>query len=404
MKLKIIILLFLLQITIPINSYPQENNLVSDYLNVLNEKGKTPIDFVNNVLIDHDLLIFDDALHLAKEPFDFYQQLVRDSFFISNVKYIFIEVFSITSQPYIDKYINNPVKDSTILLPVFQNDFSGLGWHYKTYLDLFGTLWDVNSKLPEPEKIKIVFVDQPVYWEGIHTRNDYNLFQKSLVARDYFMYKMISQTLNNFKDGNKGIFLTNTRHAYKNIRNSNNNLYWNTGTFFYHWHPGKTYSIRFHNVNLSIKSESDRKTNISTEGMEKYSYSWIRMENGLWDKAFRENGNVPVAISLEDNIFGKANYVGNHMANVPDNQTMYDAYDGLIFLAPLEELHFSGTLGFIYTESFIPELKRRIKLLHGEQLPDFLSENEADSLDDFIKQLMTPQKPKKNKFVPAEQD
>lgn len=55
------------------------------------------------------------------------------------------------------------------------------------------------------------------------------------------------------------------------------------------------------------------------------------MDNGLWDKAFEENGNTPVAISLNDNVYGKAGYVGNHMLNVVNGQTMYDAYDGLIF-------------------------------------------------------------------------
>ena len=201
------------------------------------------MNFVNNLLDYVDLLVFDDALHLAKEPFDFYQKLIRNDQFKRKVKYIFIEVFSITSQPHIDKYFNSLIKDNTILLPVLQNDYSGYGWRYKTYLDLLGTIWDVNSQLSESEKIQVICVDQPIYWNGIQTRKDYDLFQQSLVGRDYFMYKIISQTLDNFKSDRKGVFLTNTRHAYKGIKKTNGEFYWNTGTFLHQWHPKKSYYL-----------------------------------------------------------------------------------------------------------------------------------------------------------------
>ncbi|MFC2096375.1 hypothetical protein ACFLQ3_01590 [Bacteroidota bacterium] len=396
---KILITFFVLSSFI---SYAQKTTIISDYLDVLEKTGQEPVKFVNNLLDDYDLLVFDDALHLAKEPFDFYQELIKNDQFRSKVKYVFFEVISITSQPYIDKYFNSPVKDSTILIPAFQDSYSGYGWRYKTYFDLLRTIWDVNSQLPASERIQVICVDEPIYWDAIHTREDYNLFQKSIVGRDYFMYLIINNTLADFKSGEKGIFLTNTRHAYKGIKASDGTYYWNTGTFLHQWHPEKTYSIRFQNVNLSILAVIDSVTNASTEGMDNITYEWIRMDNGLWDKAFKENGNGPIAISLENNAFGKTPYVGNLMLNSADNQTMYDAYDGLIFLGPLEEKHFSAKVDFIYTDSFIQELKRRIILLEGDQLPAFLKQNGADSLDDFIKEYVKYQEERKNTLVPEE--
>jgi len=396
---KTILALFVIASSI---SYSQEIQLVKDYVEVLEKKGQEPVKFVNNLLNDIDLLIFDDALHLAKEPFDFYQELMKNNPFRNKIKYIFIEVFSTNSQPNINKYFSSAIKDDTILLPVFQNDYSGYGWRYKTYLDLLGTVWDVNSQLSESEKIQVICVNQPIYWSAIQTRKEYDLFQQSLIGRDYFMYKIIAKSLDDFKSGEKGIFLTNTRHAYKGIKKPNGEFYWNTGTFLNQWHPGKSYSIRLHNVALSIQSRLDSISRPSTEGLDRISYSWIRMDNGLWEKAFKENGNVPVAISLEKNVFGKTSYVGNHMLNVAGNQTMYDAYDGLIFLAPLEKLTFSAKVDFIYTDSFVQELKRRILLLQGDQLSEFLIENGVNSLDTFIKELVKYQQPKKNTLVPKE--
>ncbi len=49
-------------------------------------------------------------------------------------------------------------------------------------------------------------------------------------------------------------------------------------------------------------------------------------------------------------------------------QTIYDAYDRLLFLAPLDNLHFSATIGFIYTHTFKIELEKHLKLLYISDL------------------------------------
>ncbi len=354
---------------------------LKDYLNVV-KNGTEPIAFVEKQLKTHDLIIFDDALHNAVEPFEFYERLLSSK--NNNIEYVFIEVFGINTQPQIDAFLKSSTKEFSLLENVFQNEFSGYGWRYQTYLDLLSTIWDLNQSKTEQQKIKVTAVDQPIYWEGIHTREDYNLFQKSLTGRDYFMYKTIVSKMNKFKDNTKGIFLTNTRHAYKHIKNSSGVNYWNCGTFFNQWHPNKTYSIRIHNAILSITGEKTSKGNNSTQGLDKISYKWIQMENGIWDEAFQKNDNKAVGFSLKDNAFGNATYTGNHMLKAAKEQTMYDAYDGLIFLAPLNELHFSAKFDFIYTPEFKKELKRRIEILEGDNIKGFLSDNNVKSIEEFI--------------------
>jgi hypothetical protein len=213
------------------------------------------------------------------------------------------------------------------------------------------------------------------------------------------MYKIISTTLDNFNGQKKGIFLTNSRHAYKNIKRSNGQPYWNCGTFLYQWHPGKTYSVRIHNASLKIESQINNANNKSTEGLNQIKYSWIKMENGLWAKAFALKGNIPVAFSLKENIFGNAKYVGNHMLNVQEAQTMYDAYDALLFLAPLENLHFSARMDFIYTQDFKEELKRRIKLLNGDNINEELEKEGVRTIDGYIHKITQYQGKTKNTLL-----
>jgi hypothetical protein len=352
-----------------------------DYYRVVSEKGKPPLEFIAENLKSRDLIIFDDALHNALEPFEFYSDLLTSG--RCGVDILFLEIISISSQPYLDAYFDSPVKDSTILLKVFQDDFSGYGLRFRTYLDLLSDIWEYNQGKASEERIRVVGVNQPIYWEGIKSREDYLIFQQSLVARDYFMYRIIADEMKQFSSGIRAIFLTNTRHAYKDIRKGSGEPYWNTGTFFNIWHPGRTLSVRIHNVTLFIESATSGKR-ATMQGMEKYTYKWKRMEDGLWDRAFALNGNVPVAIPLVGNVFGRSDYIGNHMLDVIEGQEMQDAYDAVIFLKPLEDLHFSALTDFLYTPSFKKEVARRIEIIEEGNMEEFLKQRNVSDVEEFI--------------------
>lgn len=366
---------------IVLQNIPGNGQTADDYYRVVSEKGQPPLEFIAENLKRADLIIFDDALHNALEPFEFYSELLTSG--RCGVDILFLEIISIASQPYLDAYFDSPVKDSTLLLKVFQDDFSGYGLRYQTYPDLLSDIWDYNQGKPLEERIRVVGVNQPVYWEGIKSREDYLIFQQSLVARDYFMYRIITGEMQEFSRGIRGVFLTNTRHAYKDIRKGSGEPYWNTGTFFNKWHPGRTFSVRIHNVTLFIESATSG-ARATMQGMEKYTYSWRRMEDGLWDRAFALNGNVPVAIPLVGNVFGRSEYIGNHMLDVIEGQEMQDAYDAVIFLKPLEELHFSALTDFLYTPSFKNELARRIEITEEGNMEVFLKQRNASDVEEFI--------------------
>lgn len=372
---------------------------LQQYVDDIRAKGEEPVQFVSKALNTHNLIVFDDALHTAWEPFVFYNQLINSEALRGKLQYIFLEVISTTAQPAIDSFLHATVKDSTILLKAFQDDYSGNGLTLQTYLDLFSTVWEHNRQVPDSLKIKLTGVNPPIYWEAIHTWEDYSLFQQSGKARDYFMYLEILQHLDRFKRGKKGLFLTNTRHAYKNIKNAAGEYYWNTNTFLAQWHPGKTCSIRLHNVTLQIEAAKNTGERKSTDGLQEMVYKWVKMDGGRWDSAFAACGNKPVAVPLVNTVFGRSGYIGNHMRNVLPGTTMYDAYDALIFLAPLTGLHFSAQSGFIYTPAFRGEFKRRLQLLKGNKFETFLLNHKARSFDEYYETQMQFKPVSKNDFL-----
>ncbi len=391
MNLKSIILVVVLSTTFSVQAQTEQ-----DYYNSIRKVGKEPTAFIAEKIKAHDLIIFDDALHSAVEPFEFYCTYLSKN--PKSVDYVFLEIIPISAQPHIDSFLNNSIKDTALLEEVFQQDVR-YGWPYETYLNLFSVVWDINQQLPKNDIIRIIGVGQPIYWEGLHSREDYNVYQQSLLSRDNFMYNTILKYMDEFRSNKKGIFLTNTRHAYKCIKKEDSQIYWNTGTFFYQWHPGRTYSVRFHNMILNIEATKKDTKNSSTEGLDRLVYSWVRMGNGLWDKVFAKNGNKPVAIPFKDNIFGQHPYIGNHMTNALPGQTMYDSYDALIFLKPLEETKFSAHTNFFYTNAFKKEVEHRVRVIHEHDLDKFLKENNVSSVSEYIEKLAkyVPEKP--NSFV-----
>ncbi len=344
--------------------------------------------FVLDRLEEVDLLLFDDGLHSAVEPFEFYRSLVGEPAFRRAVDVIFLEVVALNQQPHIDAYLESESGDPALLLPAFRDDASGLGGiGYRSYLELLAAAREVNRSSPPGERLRVVAVSNPTYWSAIRRPADVELFRSSLIGRDYDMYRLILEELDAFRSGRKGIFLTNTRHAYTGVRDGRGNLHWNTGTFFRQWHPGRTCSIRIHNVMLALeREEADGAARPRTaEGLERVRFHWARVDGGRWDQAFAAQGDRPVAVPLADTGFGRASYLGNHMLDAAPGQTMAAAYDAVIFLGPLERLRQSATMPGLFGADFRPELARRYRLQRtDEELAAELAQARVATVEELV--------------------
>jgi hypothetical protein len=329
----------------------------------LEQHGEEPARFVLERLGEADLVLFDDGLHSAVEPFEFYAELVRNPEFRRAVDFVFLEVVAVNQQPHLDAFLASG--DPADLLPAFRNDVSGTGGiGYRTYLELLAAIRAANLASPPEERLRVVAVSNPVDWDAITTREGFERFNDSLANRDEDMYRVIQDELDGFRSGRKGIFLTNTRHAYTGVRRSDGRLFGDTGTLFRQRHPGKTCSIRIHNVTLAIeRAVADPKVPRTAQGLEDVQYHWARVDGGRWDRAFAANGNLPIAVPLAGTSFGRAPYLGNHQLEAAPGQTMADAYDALVFLAPLERLRQAAAMPGLYAADFLPELARRYRLM-----------------------------------------
>lgn len=272
-------------------------------------------------------------------------------------------------QPHLEAYLSAGEDEPALLYPAFQDGVGGLGFPYATYFDLLGAVWEVNQGLAPQDRIRVVAVGSPTWWPQIRTPRDLELFRTSLGSYDHTMYQLIVEEMGGFAVGRKGIFLTNTRHAYKAIRDRDGALFWNAGTFLRQRYPGRTVHIRCNSASLLVHAqreigEGEART---TEGLERMEFGWGRVADGLWDTAVARHGIWPIAVPIVGNAFGEAPYIGNHMLHASPGQTMADAYDAVLFLAPLEQQRQTAMVADIYTPEFREELARRYRLLYSDE-------------------------------------
>lgn len=356
----------------------------SPFIEALRREGQEPVAFVRHVLEHRDLVVFDDGLHTAAEPWQLYLQLLRDPAIRRQVRLVFVEVLGVGHQRDLDGFFAQESLDLARLAPALQDDFSGYGWRHQNLQDFLAGLWELNHGLPAAERIRVVGVAPPVFWAGLRTRADYDAFLASLRSFDHFMAATIAEQLEDFKAGRKAFFLTNTRHAYLGLRAKDGSLLWNATTFLAQQHPGKVASLRVHNLALQVTARRPVEGRQTAAGMEGATFSWVRMAGGAWDAAFRARGDRPVAVPLDDNAFGRTPYVGNQMLSARAGSRMSEVHDGLIFLAPLESLTSCATSDLVCTPAFRDEVRRRIQVMEGADLAGFLEEEGAASLDEFL--------------------
>ena len=88
---------------------------LAPYVEALREKVQKPTELILDALERHDLILLDDAVHTAVEPFEFYQQLVRLPGLQEQAPAIFVEVLTVDQQDNLDRYLTSEPEDLSLL-------------------------------------------------------------------------------------------------------------------------------------------------------------------------------------------------------------------------------------------------------------------------------------------------
>ncbi len=333
------------------------------FVEFLKKNAEEPTAFVIKALAKHKLVIIGE-IHHRPRYWAFNSSLVTEPEFPKLVSTIYMELPSHAQElvyNFLEAKEYNPMPVIEMLRDMMWN-----GWPDQAMLDFFQIVRDVNRKLPSEQKIRIILVDMQRPWEKIKKKEDWRQYR---VDRDKFMADNIIQDMKeNLQDKRNALFIVGVGHAPLNFEFYGGEPVKKAG-----WHlceelgRDKVYAFFPHSCRITNTGK--------VEG---------RLCLGLFDSAFAEVGNQPMAFPLEIGPFGKEQF--DALADQLFQSNYRDGYDGYLYLGQLEEDTCSSLIQDFYTDDFVKELDRRYRLMFDKGLVEGcqLAKLDAESFIDWM--------------------
>lgn len=299
------------------------------FINFIKKDASEPKEFLLNKLKNYKLVMYGE-IHRRKVSWDFCREIINDKQFPLYVGTVFMEMAS-HKQSDIDKFLSNDTLDKELLLDVFR-EYMTYGWIDKGMFDFVLDLREINQKLPENKKIRIIAVDTPRPFSTFNSSDDMDK-NANLYNRDEFMASTILNYLKTNAEERHAFFIVGTSHVCKTLRSA--------GRLISDSLPrSDTYTVFIHSP------VTDNYRNIP-----------LRIRHGFFDYAFSKAGNMALAFDLKNGPFGNEPFDAFYYEG---NGLYRENYDGYIFLGPLDTEPQGELLLELYSDKFILEINRRL--------------------------------------------
>ena len=112
-------------------------------------------------------------VHWNAQQHRFIQELLRDPRLPRKIDDIAIEAGNSLYQPIIDRYVGGDEVPRDSVQLAWRNTTQPLAWDRSIYSDIYETVREVNRKLPEARRIRLVALDPPIEWTNVTKPGDF---------------------------------------------------------------------------------------------------------------------------------------------------------------------------------------------------------------------------------------
>ncbi len=351
---------------------------MADYLK---KEGRNPKKYLLQALAEHQLVIYGE-IHRRQWSWDFCRSMINDKAFPDLVGTVFMEI-SAHSQRNLDLFLSEDTMDPELILDALR-DIQIYGWHDRGMFEFILEVWKLNKALPLEKRIKLVAADYPRPFRQFKTFEELDRYFRAASNRNAFMADRVETSLRSNRDGRHGLFIVGCGHAYKSAVPGAASSYASRDEVTT---AGALLSARLPKENIFIIFSHTLA--ISNDGKIRK-----RIRNGVFDAAFRLNGDTPVAFDLNHGPFGQEPIDAlPEMSYDPKSGMFADNYDGYIFLGPLDQEPSDYILYELYSDDFVKELTRRAKM-DKATLKEWFGVEKADK-ESIIAQLKKEHEGKK---------
>lgn len=318
--------------------------------------GQPPKEYVLNAIEQHALVAIGE-IHHRPLYWRLNSDIVQDPRFAKAAGTVYLEL-PMHAQPLIDEFLAAGHLDKMLVGKMLRDNL-WTGWPDEAMLDFFVTIWQVNQKLDETQRIRIVLVDMKRPWSELIREEKLDKYN---CDRDKLMADNIRNDMLSSPDHRHALFIVGFAHL-ENIRLAGaERPRINAGHHLRNWLGKDLFSIVQHGPVIANMGRVSGRTCM-----------------GLFDEAFTANGKSPIAFSLRDGPFGTQRYDLNGDYCDSSMSLYSEAFDGYVYLGPLEQETFSPLIPEFYTDDFVKELDQRHRLVFGSGLKEGLGLRDYDA-------------------------
>lgn len=305
-----------------------------------------------------------------------------------------VEFGNRADQALADTIAVSPVYRYDLVLEILQHAPDDVGNPYKEYADIFRTVWEINRSAPAARRMRIVLLDPPFVLDALDGKP-----YAATGSRDDAQAALLRREL---IDKQHVIFYCGLGHVGRRIWGQ----YLPGYDSYYNW-PSAGYLLKAmypDQVCLLELWGARMDSNGYTPRMDEKR--WERLYGGVFDDAFRRNGNRPVGFDLAGPAFDTLT-VARHFAATPEAYDRWDAradkgapyrksdrlcdyVDGIVFFRPVETFSGATVIGELYDKAFVERVCARTggKYPTRRAIYEYIRESHpilSESIDALIK-------------------
>src|SRR5690349_10220691 len=134
---------------------------------------KDAIPAILDLFTTYQVVGLGEGPHGNLEGAAFRQQLIRDPRFPNVVNDILVEIGTARYQAVMDRYVRGETVPYQELRRAWEDTTNpGTNGDKTIYQEFFAAVRDVNTRLPEGKKLRVLLGDPPIAWEFVRNRSD----------------------------------------------------------------------------------------------------------------------------------------------------------------------------------------------------------------------------------------
>lgn len=262
-----------------------------------------------------------------------------------------------------DSLVAAPTYRHDLAIRILRNAPDNVGNPYKEYADIFRTVWELNRTKPRSQRTRILLLDPPFILDAMDGKPYKATGSRDDAQTDLLRWELIKKK--------HVLFYCGLGHVGRRIWGQ----YMPHADSYYNWPSAGLLLKAMYPDQVCLLEIWGGLTGSSGYIARDDEKRWERLYGGLFDDAFRLNGNRPIGFDLRGPAFDSLT-VARHFAATPEAYSKWDAradkgapyrktdrlcdyIDGILFFRPVETFSGATVIEDLYDEAFVERVAGR---------------------------------------------